>query len=562
MKKAVVKVLKKALKEKGIDMKGIEIEDLLEIPPNPELGDYSFPCFSLAEKLKDNPSQVAIELREKIGDAPATDFEDVQTKGPYLNFFMNRKSLARQVVWDAILKRKDYGQSKIGKGKKVVVEFSSPNIARSFGIGHLRSTIIGNSLANIFEFQGFKVIRINYPGDWGTQFGRLILGYEKFGNEKKLEKNPIKHLMEVYVKVNKKQYEEGARKEFKKLEEGDKKSLMLWKLFKNLSLEEFEKIYKLFGIKFDSVEGESHYNKKTQKTIQELKEKKLLKKSEGAHIVNLKKYDLGVSLIKKSDGATLYATRDLAAAIERYKKYKFEKMIYEVGQEQKLYFKQLFKILELMGYDWAKNCEHVYHGHYLDKDGKRFRTRKGKTVFIGDILNETIAVAEKEIKKREPKIFKKQLKERAIKIAIAAIFYGDLKNNHKNNIIFNIKKFVSFEGNTGPYILYSYARASSIMKKAGEQKKFKVYDLEPKETELVKKLSQFPEVILNAYRSLNPSIIANYSYQLAQIFNEFYHACKVIGSEQESFRLALVQSFRQVLKNSLKLLGIDTIEEM
>jgi len=562
MKKAVVKVLKKALKEKGIDMKGIEIEDLLEIPPNPELGDYSFPCFSLAEKLKDNPSQVAIELREKIGDAPATDFEDVQTKGPYLNFFMNRKSLARQVVWGAILKRKDYGQSKIGKGKKVVVEFSSPNIARSFGIGHLRSTIIGNSLANIFEFQGFKVIRINYPGDWGTQFGRLILGYEKFGNEKKLEKNPIKHLMEVYVKVNKKQYEEGARKEFKKLEEGDKKSLMLWKLFKNLSLEEFEKIYKLFGIKFDSVEGESHYNKKTQKTIQELKEKKLLKKSEGAHIVNLKKYDLGVSLIKKSDGATLYATRDLAAAIERYKKYKFEKMIYEVGQEQKLYFKQLFKILELMGYDWAKNCEHVYHGHYLDKDGKRFRTRKGKTVFIGDILNETIAVAEKEIKKREPKIFKKQLKERAIKIAIAAIFYGDLKNNHKNNIIFNIKKFVSFEGNTGPYILYSYARASSIMKKAGEQKKFKVYDLEPKETELVKKLSQFPEVILNAYRSLNPSIIANYSYQLAQIFNEFYHACKVIGSEQESFRLALVQSFRQVLKNSLKLLGIDTIEEM
>ena len=562
MKKAVVKVLKKALKEKGIDMKGIEIEDLLEIPPNPELGDYSFPCFSLAGKLKDNPSQIAIELRGKIGDAPATDFEDVQTKGPYLNFFMNRKSLARQVVWDAILKKKDYGQSKIGKGKKVVVEFSSPNIARSFGIGHLRSTIIGNSLANIFEFQGYKVIRINYLGDWGTQFGRLILGYKKFGNEKKLEKDPIKHLMEIYVKVNKKQYEKGARKEFKKLEEGDRKSLMLWKLFKGMSLEEFEKIYKLFGIKFDSIEGESHYNKKTEKIVEELKEKGLLKKSKGAQIVNLKKYGLDISLIKKSDGATLYATRDLAAAVSRYKKHKFEKMIYEVGQEQRLYFKQLFKILELIGYDWAKNCEHVYHGHYLDKDGKRFRTRKGKTVFMGDILNETIAMAEKEIKKREPKISKKQLKERAIKIAIAAIFYGDLKNNHKNNIIFNIKKFVSFEGNTGPYILYSYARASSIMKKAPEQKKFKVYDLEPKETELVKKLSQFPEIVFNAYKNLNPSVIANYSYQLAQIFNEFYHACKVIGSEQEAFRLALVQSFRQVLKNSLELLGIETVEEM
>ncbi|MBA7712136.1 Arginine--tRNA ligase [subsurface metagenome] len=274
---------------------------------------------------------------------------------------MNRKSLARQVVWDAILKKKDYGQSKIGKGKKVVVEFSSPNIARSFGIGHLRSTIIGNSLANIFEFQGYKVIRINYLGDWGTQFGRLILGYKKFGNEKKLEKDPIKHLMEIYVKVNKKQYEKGARKEFKKLEEGDRKSLMLWKLFKGMSLEEFEKIYKLFGIKFDSIEGESHYNKKTEKIVEELKEKGLLKKSKGAQIVNLKKYGLDISLIKKSDGATLYATRDLAAAVSRYKKHKFEKMIYEVGQEQRLYFKQLFKILELIGYDWAKNCEHVYH---------------------------------------------------------------------------------------------------------------------------------------------------------------------------------------------------------
>ena len=562
MKKAVVKVLKKALKEKGVDMKAIEIENLLEIPPNPELGDYSFPCFSLTEKLKDNPSQIAIELRGKIGNAPATDFEDVQSKGPYLNFFVNRKSLARQVVWDAILKKKNFGMTNIGKNKKVVVEFSSPNIAKPFSIGHLRSTIIGNSLANIFEFQGFKVIRVNYLGDWGTQFGRLIVGYEKFGNEKKLEKDPIKHLMEIYVKANKKQYEKGARAEFKKLEEGDRKALMLWKLFKSFSLEEFKKIYKIFGIKFDVQEGEATYNKKTKKIIQELKEKKLLKKSEGAHIVDLKKYNLGVSLIKKSDGATLYATRDIAAAIERNKKYKFEKMIYEVGQEQKLYFKQIFKILELMEYDWAKNCKHIYHGHYLDKNGKRFRTRKGKVVFMEGILNETITMAEKEIKKREPKISKRELKERAIRIAISAIFYGDLKNNHKNNIIFDIKKFVSFDGNTGPYILYSYARASSIMRKAPKEKKFKVYDLEETEVALVKKLSQFPEIVLNAYKSLNPSIIANYSYLLAKLFNEFYHTCRVIGSEQETFRLALVQSFRQVLKNSLKLLGIETVEEM
>lgn len=562
MKKAVVKILKKALKEKGVSFKDEEIERMIEIPPNPELGDYSFPCFSLAEKLKDNPSQVAIELREKIGDAPATDFQDVQSKGPYLNFFVNRKSLARQVVWDIINQKKNFGMTDIGKNKKIVIDFSSPNIAKPFSIGHLRSTIIGNSLAKILEFQGFKVIRINYLGDWGTQFGKLILGYEKFGNEKKLEKDPIKHLMEIYVKANKKQYEKGARAEFKKLEEGDRKALMLWKLFRGFSLEEFKKIYKTFGIKFDVQEGEATYNKKTKKIIQELKEKKLLKKSEGADIVDLRKYDLGVSLIKKSDGATLYATRDIAAAIERHKKYKFEKMIYEVGQEQKLHFKQLFKILELMGYDWAKNCGHIYHGHYLDKNGKRFRTRKGKTVCMEDILNETLVMAEKEIKKREPKISKRELKERATRIAISAIFYGDLKNNHKNNIVFDIKKFVSFDGNTGPYILYSYARASSIMKKAPKEKKFEVYDLEETEVALVKKLSQFPEIVLNAYKSLNPSVIANYSYQLAQIFNEFYHACRVIGSEQETFRLALVQSFRQVLKNSLELLGIETIEEM
>jgi len=562
MKEAVVRVLKKALKKKGIDLKNKEIEAFIETPSNFELGDYSFPCFTLTKKLKDEPEQIAQELREEIGNAPATDFEDIQSKGPYLNFFVNRGSLARQVVWDSILKRKDYGKSKIGKGKRVVVEFSSPNIAKPFGIGHLRSTIIGNSLANIFEFQGYKVTRINYPGDWGTQFGRLILGYKKFGSDKKLEKDPIKHLMEIYVKVNKKQYDEKAREEFKKLENRDRKSLLLWKLFRDMSLKEFERIYKLFGIKFNSIEGESHYNKKTGKVVEELKKKNLLKKSKGAQIVNLKEYGLDVSLIKKSDGTTLYATRDLAAAISRHKKYKFERMIYEVGQEQKLYFRQLFKILELMGYDWVKNCKHVYHGHYLDKDGKRFRTRKGKTVFMEGILNETIAQAEREIKKREEKISKKLLKERAKKIAIAAIFYGDLKNNPKNNIIFDIKKFVSFEGNTGPYILYSYARASSIMKKAPEQKKFEIYDLEPEEINLVKKLSQFPEIVLNAYNNLNPSVIANYSYTIAQAFNEFYHACKVIGSKQESFRLALVQSFRQVLKNSLNLLGIETLEEM
>jgi len=562
MKELVIKLLKKALKEKGVKLKEEEIEKILEVPRSYEMGDYAFPCFFLAEKFEEEPNQIALGLREKIGTPPATDFEDVQTAGPYINFFFNRKTLAKKLVWEVINQKKDFGKSKIGDKKKIVVEFSSPNVAKPFGIGHLRSTIIGNSIANICEFQGFKVVRLNYLGDWGTQFGRLLAGYEKFGSEKKLQKEPIKHLLNIYVKANKKIYEKKSREWFKKLEEGDRKALMLWKIFKELSLDEFEDVYKLLGIKFDSSLAESMYNKKMRKVIEELKEKKLLKKSEGALMVDLKKYSLGNCLIEKSDGTTLYATRDLASAIDRYKKYKFERMVYEVGQEQKLYFKQLFKILELMGYEWAKNCVHVDHGLYLGKDGKRLATRKGKTIFMRDILDETISLAKKEIKKRAPKIKKEELEKRALKIAIAAIFYGDLKNNRINNVVFDIKRFISFEGDTGPYVLYSYARASSILRKTKNTGKFEVYDLESKEIELVRKLLQFPEIVSNAYRSMNPSVIANYSYQISQLFNEFYHACPVIGSKQETFRLALVEAFRQVLKNATHLLGINVLEEM
>ena len=562
MKELIAEILQKSLKEKNVKIEKEEIINLLETPPSPEIGDYAFPCFFLVNEFKEEPDEIAIQLRAKIGNPPL-DFEDIQTVGPYINFFVNRKDLGRKVVWEAITQKKNYGKSKIGKRKKIVVEFSSPNVAKPFGIGHLRSTIIGNSIANICAFVGFKPIRINYLGDWGTQYGKIIFGFNKFGSEKKLEKNPIKHLLDIYVKVNKnKKYDEISREQFKKLEQGDKKSLMLWKVFRDLSINEFEKIYRTFKIEFDEITGESKYVKNAEKVAEELKAKNLLKKSKGALIVDLEKYHLGVCLIKKSDGATLYATRDISAAIKRYKKYKFEKMIYEVGQEQKLYFKQLFKVLELMGYEWAKNCVHVDHGFYLNKSGQKFATRKGKTVFMEDIIEETTNLAKKEIKKRTPKISKKELEKRALKISTAAIFYGDLKNNRKNNIVFDINKFISFEGDTGPYLLYSYARASSILRKTKNQDKFKVYDLEPKELALVKKLLQFQEVVLSAYNNLNPSVIANYSYQLSQKFNEFYHACPVIGSKQEAFRLALVEAFRQILKNSLNLLGIETLEEM
>ena len=563
MKEEVVKVLKKALKKVEIDLNEEEIEKLIEIPPSSEMGDYAFPCFFLVEKLKQEPSQIAIEIREKIRNPPVMIFEDIQTSGPYLNFFLNRKDFARKLVWEVLTQKEKFGKIDLGKRKKIIVEFSSPNLAKPFGIGHLRSTIIGNSIANIYKFEGFKVIRMNYLGDWGAQLGKLLFAYEKFGSETKLQKDPMKHLMEIYVKINKnKRYEKKSKEWFKKLEQGDKQALMLWKVFKELSIHDFKKIYKILGVKFDDYTSESLYRKKMKKILEELKEKKLLKKSQGAKIVDLNEYGLGVCLIEKTDGTTLYATRDISAAIARYKKYQFEKMIYEVGQEQTLYFKQIFKVLELMGYKWAKNCIHAEHGLYLDKDGKKFSTRKGKTILIKDILDETISLAKKEIKKRFPSITKRKLEERALKIAIAAIFYGDLKNNRSNDVLFDIKKFISFEGDTGPYLQYSYARASSILKKTKNTDKFKVYDLEQKELELVKKLSQFPEVVLNSYKNLSPSFIANYSYQLAKIFNEFYHSCPVIGSKQESFRLALVEAFRQILKSALHLLGIDVIEEM
>ncbi|MCK9568251.1 arginine--tRNA ligase [Candidatus Pacearchaeota archaeon] len=563
MKSVIASLIKDALKKEKIKLTDDEIVKFIEIPPSQEMGDFAFPCFFLAKQMKMSPAEIAMNLRKNIGDVP-DGFEDIELKGPYINFFLNRKTLTKIMIEEILKQRDNFGKNNSGAGKKIVIEFSSPNIAKPFGIGHLRSTIIGNSVSRISEFNGYKMIKINYLGDWGTQFGKLIFAFKKWGDLAKFKKNPVKYLYELYVKVNKKIYEEKARNEFLKLEQGDEENLALWEKFKNISIHDFEKIYSQLGIKFDLYLGESMYNQKMKEVIQMLKDKKLLQKSEGAEIVDLEQYNLGVALIQKSDGATLYATRDLASAIARYESTKFDRMFYEVGQEQILHLKQVFKILELLGYKWAKECVHIYHGLYLDADGKKFATRKGKTIFMEDILEETISLASKEIKKREPKISKKELENRASKVANAAILYGDLKNNRANNIVFDIKRFVSFEGDTGPYLLYSYARANSILAKVkSNNKKIIINDLEEKEIALSKKLSDFQQVVQDAYKTLNPSLIANYSYQLAQIFNEFYHACPVIGSkEKESFRIALVDCFRQVLKNALYLLGIETLEKM
>jgi arginyl-tRNA synthetase len=534
--------------------------NLIEIPPREEMGDFAFPCFSLAKTLKKNPMEIAKELGEKIRKNLSKEVSGVDFSGGYVNFFINKKFLAEKIFKD--VSKKNFGENNTGKNKTVVIDMSAPNIAKPFGIGHLRSTIIGNSISNILSMNGYKTKKINYLGDWGTQFGKLILAYKKWGDENKLKKDAISHLQELYVKVNADELlEDSAREEFKKLEDGDKENKKLWDKFRKLSIEEFDKIYELLGIEFDEISGESKYNNKMDSVIELLEKKNLIKKDEGADIVDLKDEGIGVALIKKSDGTSLYATRDLAAAIDRKNKYNFDMMIYEVGQEQKLHFKQLFKILEKLGFEWAKNCVHVPHGLYLDKDGKKFATRKGKTILMKDILDEVMEKAKSNLREKE-NLKENEIEERSIRIALAAIFYGDLKNSPENNIIFDADKFLNFEGDTGPYLLYSYARANSITRKKRKEKEVEIFDIKDAESKLIKKINDFPEIIKKASQNLAPNIIANYSFELAQIFNEFYHSCPVLGSKEESFRLHLTNAFKITLKKSLDILGIKVLEEM
>ncbi len=564
MKNKIAKLIAKEIK-----LNVSEIENLIEVPPNDKLGDFAFPCFGLAKVLKKSPVKIAGDLSEKIRKKLPKEISNVDFKGAYVNFFVDKKILAENVL--TRVKKKSFGGNNLGKGKIICIDMSSPNIAKPFGIGHLRSTIIGNSIGKICEANGFKIVKINYLGDWGTQFGKIIFGFKKWGDETKLEENPIKYLYELYVKANDEEYAKNAREEFKKLEGGDKENRELWNKFKELSLKEFDKIYDLLGVEFDVVSGESFYNFQMDAVIKKLEKKKLVKKDDGAMIINLKDEGLGVALVQKSDGTSLYVTRDLAAALDRQKKYKFDKMIYEVGQEQKLHFKQVFRILEKMDYSWAKDCVHAAHGLYLDSDGKKFATRKGKIVFMKDILDGVVKIAKKNLLEREH-LNEKELDVRARKIALAAIFYGDLKNARENNIVFDVDRFLAFEGDTGPYLLYSYARASSIIRKAVAFKKdegirnwvlgIRKRELESEEIRLLKKIDGLGEVVQKAYDNLAPNLVANYCFELAQIFNEFYHSCPVLGSNEEGFRLKLVDAFRVTLGKGLSLLGIETIEEM
>jgi arginyl-tRNA synthetase len=567
MKLLIVKILKKALKEMSVNLKDEELQRLIERPSNSEFGDYAFPCFSLSEKLKMDPSQIAIELREKIGNIVETEFEDIQTKGPYVNFFVNRKSLARQAVWDVITQKKKFGVSTVGKGRKTMVEFCSPNTNKPLHLGHLRNLALGESLSRILEFNNEKVVRAVLNNDRGIHISKSMLAYKKWGKEKTPEQKKIKpdHFVgDFYVKFNKrktKKLETEAQEMLIKWEQKDKNTLFLWKLMNDWALEGFKETYKTFGIKFDTEFFESKLYRRGKDLIELGLKKKIFEKTKAGEVkIDLSKEGLGEKILLRRDGTSLYIVSDLALAKIKFEKFKLNSSFYVVGQEQEYHFKVLFTILKKLGFK-DKEMRHISYGMINLPSGK-MKSREGTVVDADDILEKVRLMAEKELKKRE-KLSKTELKKRSKLIALAAIKYFLLKIDIKKTTLFDPKESLSFDGNTGPYILYSYARASSIMKNSKEvRKRFEIKEISKGEIELSKKLSIFPEVVINAYLSLNPSLIANYSYQLAQVFNEFYQKCRVLDSEQETFRLALVQSFRQVLKNALWLLGIETLDEM
>jgi len=538
----------------------IEIQNLLEKPKKLDLGDLAFPCFTLAKKLRKSPRSIASDIKNNIS---CDCIQAVQVVGGYVNIFYHQPTITQQVLSKIIKEKNLYGTQLESKGN-IVLDFSSPNIAKPFSMGHLRSTVIGNALANIAEKNGYKAIRINHLGDWGTQFGKLIVAYQKWGDQKTIEAAPIEELLKIYVKFHEEAEQddslnEQARTAFKALEDGDEKTLALWQWFRDASLEEFKNIYELLGIDFDSFAGEAFYNDKMAAVVKELEEKELLVKSEGAHVVEID--NMPPCLITKTDGATLYATRDLAAAFYRKQQYDPKKSFYVVGHEQSLHFNQLFKVIEKMGYDWAKDMQHVPFGMIL-KEGKKMSTRKGKIVLLTDVLTEAIATAKRNIKEKNPNLIHQE--SIAQQVGVGAVIFNDLKNDRLHDIEFSIEHMMNFEGETGPYIQYTYARIASILAKAEAQNyEVSLEALGEQAWPVILLLEQFPKVIPNAFEQADPSQIAKYALQLARHFNKYYAQNKVlVNDSQIKSRLAFCRCVSIVLKESLALLGIAAPKNM
>ena len=544
-----------------------EIEALIEIPPAYDMGDYAFACFRLAKTFRKAPNLIAEELVKKIDGGEY--FGKVENVGPYVNFFVNKGKLT-ETVFNSIATKKDkFGSTDVGGGRKVLVEFSSPNIAKPFHIGHIRTTVIGNSLYKIFGFQGFDTVALNHLGDYGTQFGMLISAYRKWGDAKTIEADPINELLKLYVKFNAEAEKDGtlideARYWFKELENKNEEALELWQWIRDISLKEFNKVYDMLNISFDSYDGESFYSDKMKEVIEAMDTKGLLQESEGASIVDLEPYDMPPALIKKRDGSSLYATRDIAAAVYRKEHYDFYKNIYVVASEQNLHFKQWIKVIELMGYDWAKDCIHIPFGMVSLEDGA-LSTRKGRVVFLEDVLNKAVESTLSIIEERNPNLENKE--EVAKQVGIGAIIFQELFNNRIKDYVFSWDRTLSFEGETGPYVQYTHARASSLLKKGefklGNKIDYKLLT-EDDEINLIRLLYKFPEAVLDATDKYEPSFITRHIVEIAKAFNKFYNSCPILSAEEDlkKARLMLVYSSKMVIKTGLTLLGMEAPNKM
>lgn len=544
-----------------VDLPKEKISMLIERPKNAKMGDYAFPAFALAKIEHKNPALIAKDIAEKISD---DNFTSIQAVGPYVNFAIDHAKLVNATLNDVLTEKDHFGDQKLGEGN-VPIDMSSPNIAKPMSMGHLRSTVIGNSIAKTLEKVGYTPIKINYLGDYGTQFGKLITAYRLWGNEEDVKKDPINNLFHYYVKFHEEaekdpKLEDEGRAAFKKLENGDEEEIKLWKWFREVSLQEFNRIYKELGVTFDSYNGEAFFNDKMQPVVDELKEKGLLEESRGAQVVNLGE-DENPALILKSDGSSLYMTRDLAAALYRKKEYDFVMSLYVAGGEQTGHFKQLKQVLKKMGYDWSDNIHHIPFG-LITQGGKKLSTRKGNVVFLDQVLKDAVSLAEQQIEEKNPNLSNKE--QVAHDVGVGAVVFHDLKNDRMDNFDFDLEEVVRFEGDTGPYVQYTNARAQSILRKANKEISMDNLSLNDDWSFAVAKaLADFPAIVEKASEKFEPSIIAKYALDLSKKFNKYYANVRILDEDDQlNARLALVQATSIVLTEALRLLGVNAPKEM